>query len=76
MSKSIEQAGAQVVHDLERYLNSLGTIALISPLLGLLGNRNRHDRGLRRHHAARHGVTRGLLAGGNLPGADHHRGLD
>ena len=37
MSKSIEQAGAQVVHDLERYLNALGTIAQISPLLGLLG---------------------------------------
>jgi len=25
------------VHDLERYLNSLGTIATIGPLLGLLG---------------------------------------
>lgn len=37
MSKAIEQAGAQVVHDLERYLNTLGTIALITPLLGLLG---------------------------------------
>ena len=37
MNKAIEQAGAQVVHDLERYLNALGTIALISPLLGLLG---------------------------------------
>ena len=37
MSKAVEQAGAQVVHDLERYLNALGTIALISPLLGLLG---------------------------------------
>ena len=26
-----------MVHDLERYLNMLGTIAAISPLLGLLG---------------------------------------
>jgi len=26
-----------VVHDLERFLNTLGTIASISPLLGLLG---------------------------------------
>jgi biopolymer transport protein ExbB len=26
-----------VVHDLERYLNTLGTIAAITPLLGLLG---------------------------------------
>jgi len=33
----IEDTGRQVVHDLERYLNTLGTIAAISPLLGLLG---------------------------------------
>ncbi len=37
IKESIEDAGRQVVHDLERYLNSLGTIAAISPLLGLLG---------------------------------------
>jgi len=37
MKISIEEAGHQVVHELERYLNSLGTIASISPLLGLLG---------------------------------------
>jgi biopolymer transport protein ExbB len=37
MKESIEDTGRQVVHDLERYLNSLGTIAAISPLLGLLG---------------------------------------
>ncbi|WP_305907932.1 MotA/TolQ/ExbB proton channel family protein [Methylomarinum sp. Ch1-1] len=37
MKISIEEAGRQVVHDLERYLNSLGTIASITPLLGLLG---------------------------------------
>jgi biopolymer transport protein ExbB len=37
MKESIEDAGRQVVHDLERYLNSLGTIAAVSPLLGLLG---------------------------------------
>lgn len=33
----IEEAGRQVVHELERYLNTLGTIAAITPLLGLLG---------------------------------------
>ncbi|MGH8154666.1 MAG: MotA/TolQ/ExbB proton channel family protein [Rhodanobacteraceae bacterium] len=33
----IEDTGRHVVHDLERYLNTLGTIALIGPLLGLLG---------------------------------------
>ncbi|MEQ8798805.1 MAG: MotA/TolQ/ExbB proton channel family protein [Salinisphaeraceae bacterium] len=33
----IEEAGREVVHELERYLNTLGTIAAIAPLLGLLG---------------------------------------
>ncbi len=37
MKESIEEAAGHVVHDLERYLNSLGTIAAIAPLLGLLG---------------------------------------
>jgi len=37
MTESIEQAASHVVHDLERYLSTLGTIALITPLLGLLG---------------------------------------
>jgi biopolymer transport protein ExbB len=37
MKESIEEAAAEVVHDLERYLNTLGTIASINPLLGLLG---------------------------------------
>lgn len=37
MKESIEEEGRQVVHELDRYLNSLGTIAAISPLLGLLG---------------------------------------
>jgi biopolymer transport protein ExbB len=37
MIQAIEDAGRHVVHDLERFLNMLGTIAAISPLLGLLG---------------------------------------
>ena len=37
MKESIEDVGRHVVHDLERYLNALGTIASIAPLLGLLG---------------------------------------
>jgi len=37
MKECIEESGRKVVHDLERYLNTLGTIATISPLLGLLG---------------------------------------
>ncbi|MEJ2618981.1 MAG: MotA/TolQ/ExbB proton channel family protein [Candidatus Thiodiazotropha sp.] len=37
MKEAIEEVGRQVVHELEKYLNTLGTIASISPLLGLLG---------------------------------------
>lgn len=37
IKERIEDSGRHVVHRLERYLNTLGTIALISPLLGLLG---------------------------------------
>jgi biopolymer transport protein ExbB len=37
MKDAIEEAGRHVVHDLERYLNALGTIAAATPLLGLLG---------------------------------------
>lgn len=37
MKESIQEAASYVIHDLERYLNTLGTIAAISPLLGLLG---------------------------------------
>lgn len=37
LMERLEDAGRHVVHDLERFLNTLGTIASISPLLGLLG---------------------------------------
>ncbi len=37
MKESIEETGRHAVHELERFLNSLGTIAAITPLLGLLG---------------------------------------
>jgi len=37
LKEAIEDTGRHVVHELERFLNSLGTIASISPLLGLLG---------------------------------------
>jgi biopolymer transport protein ExbB len=37
MKVSIEEMGRQVVHELERFLNALGTIASVTPLLGLLG---------------------------------------
>jgi biopolymer transport protein ExbB len=37
MKESIEEVGRHEVHEMERYLNSLGTVASITPLLGLLG---------------------------------------
>jgi biopolymer transport protein ExbB len=37
MKESIEEVGRQVAVKLERFLNTLGTIAAITPLLGLLG---------------------------------------
>lgn len=37
MKESIQEAAGHVIHDLGRYLNTLGTIAAVTPLLGLLG---------------------------------------
>lgn len=37
MKESIEEAGQAVAHDLNRYLTTLGTIASLSPLMGLFG---------------------------------------
>ncbi len=37
MKESIQETATQVVHELERFLNTLGSIAAITPLLGLLG---------------------------------------
>ena len=37
MKESISEAASHVVHDLEKYLYSLGTVAAIAPLLGLVG---------------------------------------
>jgi biopolymer transport protein ExbB len=37
MREAIEDAGRHVIHELERFLSALGTIAGIAPLLGLLG---------------------------------------
>lgn len=37
MKESIEEAGRSVARDLDRFLTTLGTIASISPLLGLFG---------------------------------------
>lgn len=37
MKEAIEETGRAVAHQLERYLTTLGTVAAISPLLGLFG---------------------------------------
>lgn len=37
MKEAIEEAGGAVAHDLNRYLTTLGTIASVSPLMGLFG---------------------------------------
>jgi biopolymer transport protein ExbB len=37
IKETVEDTGRHVVHEMERFLNTLGTIAGISPLLGLLG---------------------------------------
>ncbi len=37
MMERLEDTGRHVVHELERFLNTLGTIASVTPLIGLLG---------------------------------------
>ena len=37
MKERVEDVGRHVVHQMERFLNTLGTIAGVAPLLGLLG---------------------------------------
>jgi len=37
MKEAIEESGRSVAHKLDKYLTTLGTIATVSPLLGLLG---------------------------------------
>jgi biopolymer transport protein ExbB len=37
MKEAIEEAGAAVIHDLEKFLTTLGTVASAAPLMGLFG---------------------------------------
>ena len=37
MKDSIQEAANKVIHDMERFVGALGTIAAVAPLLGLLG---------------------------------------
>ncbi len=37
MKESIEEVASHEIHEMERYLSALGTIAAVAPLMGLLG---------------------------------------
>jgi biopolymer transport protein ExbB len=37
MKESIEEVASHEIHEMERYLNALGTVAAVAPLMGLLG---------------------------------------
>ena len=37
MKESIQEVASHEIHDMERYLNALGTVAAVAPLMGLLG---------------------------------------
>ena len=37
MKESLEEAGRVAVHELERFLTTLGTIASLAPIMGLFG---------------------------------------
>lgn len=37
MKESIQEVASHEIHEMERYLNALGTIAAVTPLMGLLG---------------------------------------
>jgi biopolymer transport protein ExbB len=38
MKETLEESAAVVVYSMERYLNALGTVALVAPMLGLIGS--------------------------------------
>ncbi len=72
MMERVEDTGRHVVHELERFLNTLGTIASISPLLGLLGTVTGIIRAFNAVMLGGMGDPR-LLAGGISEALHHHR---
>ncbi len=68
----IEQVGRQEAHDLGRYLNTLGSIAAVTPLLGLLGTvigmvavfNGIDSQGLGQHQALAGGIGEALITTG------------
>ena len=78
MIESIEQGAAQVIHDMERYLSTLGTIAAITPLLGLLGTVvgiDIHSRWAHRRNTYLY-MASPLYAKGRIPSTDPGAGID
>src|SRR5258708_36648603 len=63
MVERLEDGGRHVGHELERFLNTLGTIAAAAPLLGLLGTVARIIPAFNGFQANRHGDPRILLGG-------------
>ena len=69
MKDSIEDTGRHVVHELERYLETLGTIAAIYAAAGAAGHGDRHGQGIHGDHDARRRQSDGA-------GRRHRRGAD
>ena len=73
LMERLEDTGRHVVHELERFLNTLGTIAGVSPLLGLLGTVGGIIKAFNAINAGGMGDPRHAV-GRHRPGADHDRG--
>jgi biopolymer transport protein ExbB len=63
LMERLEDAGRHVAHDLDRFLNTLGTIAGVAPLLGLLGTVTGIIKAFEAIHTAGLGDPR-ILSGG------------
>ena len=73
LMERLEDTGRHVVHELERFLNTLGTIAGVSPLLGLLGTVTGIIRAFNAIAGGRHGRSAHALRR-HRRGPDRHRG--
>ena len=73
IKESIEDTGRHVVHELDRFIGTLGTIASLSPLMGLLGTVLGMIRTFNAITTARHRQS-GSARRRHRRGADHDRG--
>ena len=67
----LDECYLKLVPGIDRHIAVIGVLAMVSPLLGLLGTGNRHDDDLRCYFAVRH---RQLPSAGRwyFGGIDHH----